>query len=84
MSTQPTKLQQVLGSSNFRTDIVTIVIGLILGGVAFFNVIPDLTQAQQLSGNVGEVIIAIKSGAWTAVFAAGLKVWNVISHILKD
>lgn len=84
MSIKESKLNAVLGSSNFRTDLITIIIGVGLGVAGFFNIAPDLTEAQAVSGNVSETIAAVKAGAWTAVFAAGLKLWNVISHIIKD
>ncbi len=79
-----TKLRAVLGSSNFKTDVVTIVLGGIAGIVGFFYALPDLNAAAAIGSDVGDLIAQVKAGAWASVFTAALKIYNVISHMLKD
>lgn len=73
-----------LKSSNLWTDVATIVISLILGVAGFFFVLPDLVASQSLGADFTDLIGSIKAGAWGAVLAAAIKIWNAITHLLKD
>lgn len=70
-------------SSNARTNWVTIALGVVFGLLSFFKIIPDLQTAQSLGNDFGNLIIYAQAGAWTAVFAVALNLYNTISHLFK-
>lgn len=77
-------LKDSLKSSNAITDWVTIALGLIIGALGFFQLVPDLQTAASLGSDVTELIKAAQASAWAAAFAVVLKLWNTITHILKS
>lgn len=70
-------------SSNARTNWITIILGVILGALSFFKIIPDLNTAQSLGNDFGQLITMANAGAWTAVAAVAINLYNTISHLLK-
>jgi hypothetical protein len=70
-------------SSNARTNWITIALGVIIGVLGFFKIIPDLQTAASLGSDVSSLILYAKTGAWTAVFTVLLNLYNTITHLLK-
>lgn len=70
-------------SSNARTNWITIAISVVLAVLAFFNIIPDLEEAQSLGSEISQLIGYVKTGAWGLVFTAGWNLYNTISHLFK-
>ena len=71
-------------SSNARTNWITIALGVVIGVLSFFKIIPDLQTAKDLGNDVSSLITYATVGAWTSVFAVVLNLYNTISHLLKE
>lgn len=72
-----------LKSSNAITDWITIAIGIVLGVLGFFYVLPDLQAASDLGKDVTDLIVNVKLGAWGTVLTVAIKIWNTVSHLIK-
>ncbi len=72
-----------LKSTNALTDWITIALGVVIGVLAFFFVIPDLNAASDLGKDVTDLISNVKIGAWGTVLTVAIKLWNTISHLIK-
>lgn len=72
-----------LKSTNAVTDWITIALGVVIGVLAFFFVIPDLNAASDLGKDVTDLIANVKIGAWGTVLTVAIKLWNTISHLIK-
>jgi len=70
-------------SSNARTNWITIGLGLIIGVLSFFKIIPDLNTAQSLGKDVADLITYATVGAWTSVFTVLLNLYNTLTHLFK-
>lgn len=70
-------------SSNARTNWITIALGLIIGVLSFFKIIPDLNTAQSLGKDVADLITYATVGAWTSVFTVLLNLYNTLTHLFK-
>lgn len=77
MSTTSAKTSP-LASTNFWTNIVTIIVGVAL---AFFT--PDLDVSGTVSAEVTNVVAAIKAANYGALITALFNLGNILWHLFK-
>lgn len=78
MSNQTTTKKSPLQSSNLWTNIGTIVVAVIL---AFLS--PDLNASGQISGEVANVVSAIKAANYGLLITALFNLGNIIYHLFR-
>lgn len=67
-----------LQSANFWTNVATVVVGVVL---AFFT--PDLPTSGEISGEVANIVGAIKTANYGLLITALFNVGNILFHLFK-